>query len=167
MAKNSKFKKVVATAVTGAVIFGSGTAVGALVNRHNEDKHPKEKEYTVQAGDTLYDLSDRFYGSGVYYDEIADRNHIKNPDEIKEGDVVVLPAEVSEGVYLNTVQTYTVQPGDNLTTICEKFYNDSSYETVSKLANFNDIKNMDFINQGQTIHLPLYEDLLEVNIRSK
>ena len=160
MAKKFKLKKVVATALTGAVILGSGTAVGAALNkRNNENKHPKEREYTVQAGDTLYDISNRFYGTGIYFDDLAEYNDTEDKDHIMPGDVIKIPEIESEELQPNTIQTYTVQSGDNLTTICKRIYNDGSYEIAAKLAKFNDIENMDLIKPGQKIQLPMYEDL--------
>ncbi len=170
MAKNGKFKKVVATALTGAVVLGSGTAIGqAIIKRNNENKHPKDKEYTVQAGDTLYDISNRNYGTGIYYDEIAEYNGIEDEDHIMPGDVIKLPNIVTENGELQptTIQTYTVQPGDNLTTICKKIYNDDSYELVLRLAKYNGIENPDFIKQGQVLELPMYEELQEINVITK
>ena len=171
MAKNHnfkhKFKKTVAGIAAGAVIFGSGAAVNAAVHKHNENKVPKEKEYTVQSGDTLYDISNRYYGTGIYFDDIAEYNDIEDPSQIKAGDTIKLPGKVSDDVHLNTVQTYVVQAGDNLTTICEKFYHDTSYETIENLAHYNGIEDMNLIKQGQEIRLPMYEDLQQVSTRNR
>ena len=170
MAKNHKFKKVVATALTGAVVLGSGTAIGqAIIKRNNENKHPKEKEYTVQTGDTLYDISIRNFGTGIYYDEIAEYNGIEDPSHIMPGDIIKLPNIVTDNKELKptTIQTYTVQEGDNLTTICKKIYNDDSYELTLKLAEYNGIEDPNFIKQGQVIELPMYEELQEISIMKK
>lgn len=170
MAKNNKFKKIVATAVTGAVVLGSGTAIGAAITkRNNENKNPKEKEYTVQSGDTLYDISNRYYGTGIYFDEIAEYNDIEDPSHIMPGDTIKLPNIVKENEELQptTIQTYTVQQGDNLTTICQRIYNDGSYEIVLKLAKYNGLDDPDYIKQGQVLELPMYEELQEINVITK
>ncbi|HZV53199.1 MAG TPA: LysM peptidoglycan-binding domain-containing protein [Candidatus Dormibacteraeota bacterium] len=49
--------------------------------------------YVVKPGDTLWDIATHEYGpnAGIEYWEIVKRNHIRNPDLIHPGDVLVLP----------------------------------------------------------------------------
>jgi nucleoid-associated protein YgaU len=49
------------------------------------------KSYTVVAGDTLWDISVRAYGTGYRWVEIAQANHWQNPDLIYPGNVFQLP----------------------------------------------------------------------------
>ena len=156
---NKKFKKAVATGLAAASLVTAGGVAAKQI-----DKKIHEKGYTVQSGDTLYDIANKYYGDGMYYDKIANYNNIKNPDEIKVGDVIVLPGKVDDNVKIETVQTYTIAPGDNLISICEKFYNVYSYETAIRLAKYNDIENPDKIKAGQTIKIPEIEELLKINI---
>ena len=169
MAKGQKFKKIVATTAAGAIVLGSGTAIGAvLTKRHNEKHNPKEREYTVQTGDTLYDISDKYYGTGIYFDDIAEYNGIEDPSHIMPGDTIKLPnIESDKEVQPTTIQTYTVQAGDNLTTICQKIYGDDSYNLALKLAEYNGIEDPNMIKQGQVLELPMYEELQEINVKSK
>ena len=44
--------------------------------------------YTVQAGDTLFSIAQRF---GLTLDEIVEANNISNPDVIFEGDTLTIP----------------------------------------------------------------------------
>lgn len=44
--------------------------------------------YTVKQGDTLWGICKRFLGDGSKYPQIADLNGIKNPKEIKVGQVI-------------------------------------------------------------------------------
>ena len=101
--------------------------------------------------------------------KLAEYNGIEDEDHIMPGDVIRLPNIVTENGELQptTIQTYTVQPGDNLTTICKKIYNDDSYELVLRLAKYNGIENPDFIKQGQVLELPMYEELQEINVITK
>ncbi len=47
--------------------------------------------YIIQPGDTLIAISLRQYGSDVRVGEICSLNNIKDPDDIKEGQVIMLP----------------------------------------------------------------------------
>ena len=47
--------------------------------------------YTVQKGDTLWDISVRAYGDGYRWVEIAEANNLANPDLIHSGNEFVLP----------------------------------------------------------------------------
>ena len=160
---NKKFKKAIATGLTVTTVATS--AVGAVIAKHNHDtKVPNNNEYTVQSGDTLYDISNRYYGSGVYYDDLAEYKNIKDADKIKAGDKIKLPAKVGDNVKMleNTDRTYTVDSGDSLTTICDKFYKDGSISTAQKLANYNGLEDVNLIKAGQELKLPEYEDLLKI-----
>ena len=49
------------------------------------------KRYTVQAGDTLANISISLYDTRDYVDTICEMNDIENPDLIYEGMVLELP----------------------------------------------------------------------------
>jgi LysM repeat protein len=49
------------------------------------------RTYTVVAGDTLWAISERFYGDGSKYQVIADASGISNPDLIQPGQVLTIP----------------------------------------------------------------------------
>ncbi|MBS4729750.1 LysM peptidoglycan-binding domain-containing protein [Mycobacterium sp. SM1] len=49
------------------------------------------RTYTVVAGDTLWAISERFYGDGSKYQVIADASGIANPDLIHPGQVLTIP----------------------------------------------------------------------------
>jgi len=51
-----------------------------------------EQPYTIQSGDNLSKISKRFYGSANKYPEVAKANNISNPDLIKVGQQLNLPA---------------------------------------------------------------------------
>lgn len=52
---------------------------------------PAPRTYTVVSGDTLWAISERFYGDGNRYREIASANGIANPDLINVGQVLTIP----------------------------------------------------------------------------
>lgn len=49
------------------------------------------QSYTVQAGDTLWDIAARVYGDGGQFMRIADASGIANPDLIHPGQVLTVP----------------------------------------------------------------------------
>lgn len=49
------------------------------------------RTYTVVGGDTLWAISERFYGDGSKYQVIADASGISNPDLIQPGQVLTIP----------------------------------------------------------------------------
>jgi LysM repeat protein len=49
------------------------------------------RTYTVVSGDTLWAISERFYGDGSRYQQIADASGISNPDLIHPGQVLTIP----------------------------------------------------------------------------
>jgi len=51
-----------------------------------------EQLYTIQSGDNLSKISKRFYGNANKYPEVAKANNISNPDLIKVGQQLNLPA---------------------------------------------------------------------------
>ncbi|MGA9489100.1 MAG: LysM peptidoglycan-binding domain-containing protein [Mycobacterium sp.] len=52
---------------------------------------PAARTYTVESGDTLWAISERFYGDGSKYQVIADASGIANPDLIQPGQVLTIP----------------------------------------------------------------------------
>ncbi|HEX5142230.1 MAG TPA: LysM peptidoglycan-binding domain-containing protein [Mycobacterium sp.] len=49
------------------------------------------RTYTVVSGDTLWAISERFYGDGSKYQRIADASGVANPDLIQPGQVLTIP----------------------------------------------------------------------------
>jgi LysM domain-containing protein len=52
---------------------------------------PAPRTYTVISGDTLWAISERFYGDGNKYQVIADASGVSNPDLIQPGQVLTIP----------------------------------------------------------------------------
>lgn len=50
-----------------------------------------EQPYTIQSGDNLSKISQRFYGAASKYTQIAQANGIADPDKIKVGQAINLP----------------------------------------------------------------------------
>src|SRR6201993_4301745 len=52
---------------------------------------PAVRTYTVESGDSLWAIAERFYGDGSKYQVIADASGIPNPDLIQPGQVLTIP----------------------------------------------------------------------------
>lgn len=57
----------------------------------NADHATGSQSYTVQAGDTLWDIAERVYGNGAEFQKIADASGITNPDLILPGQQLTIP----------------------------------------------------------------------------
>ena len=60
--------------------------------KHDIEVRQGNQTYTVQPGDTLSKISKRFYGDPNKYPQIARANNLENPDQIKAGQQLLIPA---------------------------------------------------------------------------
>ena len=63
----------------------------AAATASEPEPEPAARTYTVESGDTLWAISERFYGDGSKYQIIADASGISNPDLIQPGQVLTIP----------------------------------------------------------------------------
>jgi nucleoid-associated protein YgaU len=52
---------------------------------------PASNTYTVIAGDTLWGICQRQYGTGLMWINVAEANNIVDPRSLKPGNILVLP----------------------------------------------------------------------------
>lgn len=98
--------------------------------------------YTVNKGDTLHNIAEKF-GSSV--DVIARANGIVAPFRIYPDQSLRIPVfEDSEFI------TYTVQPGDTLYSLAEYFGT-----TVGEIANVNELEDPEMIAINQVLRIPI------------
>lgn len=103
----------------------------------------EENIYIVQSGDTLYKIAQN-YNTNV--DTIKQLNNLTS-NTLSVGQLLKIPSPVSE------VETYTVQSGDTLYSISQKF--NTSVEALKKLNNIS----TNVLSVGQTIKLPPKESI--------
>lgn len=115
--------------------------------------------YTVQSGDTLSGIANRF---STTVNHLASLNDISNPNRIYVGQRLLVRQQTSSQTNTNNTNTssnttntsssatgtYTVQSGDTLSGIANKF--GTNYES---LANLNNISNPNRIYVGQVLKL--------------
>ena len=60
--------------------------------KHDIEARQGAQDYTVQPGDNLSKISTHFYGDPNKYPAIAEANKLEDPDKIKVGQKLVIPA---------------------------------------------------------------------------
>lgn len=112
---------------------------GNLDNNQNVVVAGQIQYYTVQSGDTLSAIAQRY---NTTYQKIASDNGISNPDLIYPGQVLAITGPIEE------LQYYTVQSGDTLSEIAQRYNT-----TYQKIANDNGISNPNLIYPGQVLKI--------------
>jgi nucleoid-associated protein YgaU len=101
------------------------------------------QQYTVQSGDTLRSIAQQFYGDSTLWTLIQAANPGIDPNNLQIGQQLQIPFG----------QQYTVQSGDTLNNIAQRFYNNSSWWTLIQAANPGiDPNNLQI---GQLLQIPL------------
>lgn len=96
--------------------------------------------YKIVKGDTLGEIALRH---GTTVQELTNINNIKNPNLIFVGQIILIPANFN-----TKCELYTIKYGDTLTKIAQKFST-----TIGKIAQANNIKNVNIIYAGDTIKI--------------
>lgn len=60
--------------------------------KHDIEITQTDQTYTVQPGDNLSKISKQFYGDANKYKKIADANKLDDPNKIKAGQQLIIPA---------------------------------------------------------------------------
>jgi putative chitinase len=121
------------------------------------------KTYEVKEGDDLWTISEKVYGSGYNWVDLASANKLENPGVIYVGTKLTVPdvkvkvvenTAVQKTVTENTITgaTYTVVKGDYLWSIAIRAYGDG-YKWV-EIAKANNLANPDIIHSGNVLKLP-------------
>jgi putative chitinase len=123
-------------------------------------KYPKT--YTVNQGENLWSISEKIYGSGYNWVDLAKANNLENPDILYVGTKLLIPnvtpkivdnmASEKNAIKPITGSSYTVQKGDYLWSIAVRAYGDG-YKWV-EIAKANNLANPDIIHSGNILKLP-------------
>ena len=123
--------------------------------------------HVVSEGETLWSISEKYYGTGFNWQEIAKINDLSGSYSIERGQELTIPdlKEEREELAVNkpvndavpsenaiASATYTVVKGDDLWNIAVRAYGDG-YKWV-EIAEENDLDNPDIIHSGNKLRLP-------------
>jgi LysM repeat protein len=79
------------------------------------------QEIEVQKGDTLYGLSHKFSGRGMYFPQILLFNSIKNPNLIYTGDILKVPVKENSAEFAEHIETHKPsRPGKRMNKVKTK-----------------------------------------------
>ena len=122
------------------------------------------KTYTVAEGDDLWNIAEKFYGSGFNAYDISLANKITDSSSISAGQKLIIPQvtprqpTVGDISAISTTQVtyvedkYIVQPGDSLSIIAQKVYGDLNAWT--RIMSANNLLTPDSIEAGMVLVIP-------------
>lgn len=106
-------------------------------NIEERENRQASDRYVVRKGDTLLAIAARF---GVPAVDLASVNSLRDPNLIKEGQVITVPG--IRGIH-------TVAPGETLTVIALK-----NGVSIREISEANGLTNEDFLMEGQKLAIP-------------
>ncbi len=122
------------------------------------------KTYIVAEGDDLWNIAEKFYGSGFNAYDISVANGIADSSNLEVGVKLVIPkvtprqptvgeiSAISSGQVTYVEDKYIVQPGDSLSIISQKVYGDVF--AWPKIMNANNLQTPDNIESGMILVIP-------------
>jgi len=122
--------------------------------------------HTVNTGESLWLIAEKYYGSGYNWVDIAKENELSRPDYVTVGEKLVIPAvsvrqpqkesgKLASGNKIADVSKYTVVKGDNLWEIAVAVYGDGYQWVKIYQANYEKIgSNPGLIFAGTALLLP-------------
>lgn len=167
---------VIVVVVVGVILFNYFRNYSTISQESKEELSTKEGEinggqttslptkYVVAQGDSLWKISEKFFGSGYNWVDIRQENKISNPNQITEGQVLTIPSvpakkptvKVAESVKTpsNAIagSEYTVTKGDSLWDISVRAYQDG-YQWL-EIAQANNLTQPNLIHPGNVLKIP-------------
>jgi nucleoid-associated protein YgaU len=166
--------------VVGVLVYNYFSSVGkveedvlmqegvALVKEEGE-LVPKDlpATHTVAAGEHLWAIAERYYGTGYNWLDISQENQLINPDLLAEGQSLVIPRTAIKTIEKPEVSgtavtpeasilgnEYTVTKGDHLWDVAVRAYGDGYRWTEIWQANKELVIDPDVIEMGMVLRLP-------------
>lgn len=162
-------KQVMSFIAAGAVTLG---AFAPKANAEStKEAEPKKIVYTVQEGDTLGGISQLFFNTPKYYEELAEANNIENPSLIYAGDKIEVPDYLRPYLFefypreYAPDKYYVIQENDYMLDIVEKIYGKRTLSYVDKLATYNDLEDPNLIEVGFVLLIPEEAKLYHVEAK--
>ncbi len=131
-------------------------------------QNKKELLHTVQSGESLWIIAEKYYNSGFRAFDIAIANDLPNPDIIEKGQTLKIPvldenqgeispeaastSKITESTQSRILQ-YTVKSGDYLWKIAEDVYGNGYL--WEKIAHANNLINPELIHSGNILTIPI------------
>jgi nucleoid-associated protein YgaU len=120
------------------------------------------RTYTVKAGDDLWSIAEKYYGSGYNWVDLVNANKLENPSVLYVGTKLIVPNVTPKVVTVQnnpvenpnpiTGNSYTVVKGDYLWSIAVRAYGDGYKWTEIAIA--NNLTNPSLIFSGNVLRLP-------------
>ena len=122
------------------------------------------KTYIVTEGDDLWNIAEKFYGSGFNAYDISVANKMADSSNLEVGVKLVIPqvtprqptvgeiSTVSSAQVTYVENKYIVQPGDSLSIIAQRVYGDIF--AWPKIMNANNLLTPDSIEAGMVLIIP-------------
>jgi nucleoid-associated protein YgaU len=132
---------------------------GSTSTTNEQGKLPES--YVVKQGDNLWSISEKLYGSGYNWVDLASANKLENPGVLFVGVKLTVPNVSPKTLTVNNVKTqenpitgvsYTVVKGDYLWSIALRAYGDGYRWT--EIAKANKLVNPNIIHPGNVLKLP-------------
>ena len=122
------------------------------------------KTYVVKEGDDLWNISEKFFGSGFNAYDISVANKISDSSNLNVGIKLVIPqvtprqptvgeiSAITSDKVTYVENKYIVQPGDSLSIISQKVYGDLF--AWPRIMNANNLLSPDSIEAGMVLIIP-------------
>ena len=118
--------------------------------------------HVVEGGETLWSISEKYYGSGYNWVDVAKENKLSDSNLIAAGETLSIPdvepktkttaEETAKDEGKISGATYEVVRGDSLWNIAERAYGDG-YRWV-EIAQANNLSNPNLIHSGNILAIP-------------
>jgi LysM repeat protein len=138
---NNKSIAPIAQSAADPAISDQKQVLGAATH---QDPEAQFTQYTVKAGDTLFNISQQY---SIRWDLIAQINSLAEPYVLHAGLILKIPQATTSAV---PNKIYTVKTGDTLSSIAKQF-NITMADIVAVNPN---LQKSDLITDGQVIKLP-------------